>query len=411
MKFDDSLKFALNNLTTRGLRSWLTIIGVIIGVAAIVAIVSVGQGMQETISAELGSLGGDVVFVMAGSSFQMGIGQAAYAREAGELDDRDVEIAEAVEGVLHVAPDIFGFVEVSYLKQNRTLYMYGTNENWVKVRNRANIESGRFLKKGDSGVVVLGDTIAKEAFDKEILIGSNIKIEGESFRVIGILEKFGGFGSDEDQSVYLTLEDAEPYSGGMGVDNYYAIEIKVESERTEEIAERIKEKLMISRHVNEENIDFTVLTPETISEMVLNIMNTINLFLYGIAAISLIVGAVGIANTMFTSVTERTRQIGILKSLGMTNKEVMNLFLVESALIGLVGGILGLFVGFIISGAIGQIAAFFLRGAMFRTSFISITPTLIIFALVFSIVIGVLSGIFPARRAARLQPVEALRYE
>ncbi|UZE93810.1 MAG: ABC transporter permease [Candidatus Pacearchaeota archaeon] len=411
MKFDDSLKFALNNLTTRGLRSWLTIIGVIIGVAAIVAIVSVGQGMQETISAELGSLGGDVVFVLAGSSFQMGIAQAGYARAAGELDDRDVRVIEAVEGVLHVAPDIFGFVEVSYLKQNRTLYMYGTNENWAKVRSSFNIESGRFLKRGDSGVVVLGNTIAKEAFDKEIFVGSNIKIEGESFRVIGILEKFGGFGSDEDQSVYLTLEDAEPYSGGFGVDNYYAIEVKVDAERAEEIAEKMKEKLMISRHVNEENIDFTVLTPKTIAEMVFSIMNTINLFLYGIAAISLVVGAVGIANTMFTSVTERTRQIGILKSLGMTNKEVMNLFLVESALIGLVGGILGLFVGFIISGTIGQIAAYFLRGAMFRTSFISITPGLIIFALAFSVIIGVISGIFPARRAAKLQPVEALRYE
>lgn len=415
MKFKDSLSFALNNLTTRGLRSWLTILGVVIGVAAVVAIVSVGQGMQGAISSQLGALGSDQVYVMPGSSIEgRMMGGGGFAKEPGELDDNDVKIIKSVEGVIAVAPELIGYANVNYAGEKAHLSIWGLDENWKLVRESTlSMESGRFIAKGDSGVVVLGNKVAHEAFNKEIYTGSQIKVENKTFKVIGILNEFGGLGGGtEDNSVYMSLKDSEPYSGAFGVKNYYAIEIKVEPERTDEIAQKIKERLMASRHVAEDKIDFTVYTPKMLTETVMSVLNIINLFLYGIAAISLIVGAVGIANTMFTSVLERTRQIGILKSLGMTNKEVMNLFLVESALIGLVGGIIGLFVGFIISGIIGQIASIFLASSRIGgTSLVSIQPWLIIFSLVFSMAIGILSGIFPARRASKLQPVEALRYE
>ncbi|MEM4215153.1 MAG: ABC transporter permease [Candidatus Pacearchaeota archaeon] len=411
MKFKDSLKFALNNLTTRGLRSWLTIIGVVIGVAAIVAIVSVGQGLQETISLQLGALGGDQVYIMAGSAFEGGFIQGA--KEPGELTDVDLKNIKAVEGVIYAAPDTFGFVNVKYLGETKRLYLIGTDENWIKVREASvKMKEGRFLKDGDKGVAVLGYRAAKEIFNKDIFVGSQIKIENESFKVIGIMEEIGGIGgAQEDKSVFLSLEDSEPYVGGFGVDNYYAIEVRVEPERTDEIAEKIKEKLMVTRHVKEENIDFSVYTPKIITATVLSIVGTINLFVYGIAAISLVVGAVGIANTMFTSVMERTRQIGILKALGMTNKDVMNLFLIESALIGLVGGVIGLFIGFIFSGIIGYVASIFLAGTRISGMMVSISPMLVVFSLIFSTAIGIISGILPARRAARLEPVEALRYE
>lgn len=411
MKFKDSLKFALNNLTTRGLRSWLTIIGIVIGVAAIVAIVSLGQGLQEAISSQLGALGGDQVYIMAGSAFEGGFIRGA--KEPGELTEMDLKNIKAVEGVLYAAPDTFGFVDVKYLDETKRLYLVGTDENWVKVREASvKMKEGRFLANGDRGVAVLGYRAAKEIFDKDIFVGSQIKIENETFKVIGIMEEIGGIGgAQEDKSVFLSLEDSESYAGGFGIDNYYAIEVRVEPERTDEIAEKIKEKLMITRHVTEEDIDFAVYTPKMITATVLNIIGTINLFVYGIAAISLLVGAVGIANTMFTSVTERTRQIGILKALGMTNKDVMNLFLVESAFIGLIGGIIGLFVGFILSGIIGYVASIFLAGTRISGAMVSISPMLIIFSLIFSTGIGIVSGILPARRAARLEPVEALRYE
>ncbi len=414
MKFKDSFKFALNNLTTRGLRSWLTIIGIIIGVAAIVAIVSVGQGLQGTIQNQLSSLGSDIIYVLPGSSLEYSFMQS-LAPEPGNLTEKDLKLIKIVEGVLYVAPEIVGMVDMEYSGNTKNLYLLGTDENWKKVReSSAGLESGRFLMKGDKNVVVLGNKIATDAFDKPIYIGSQIKIEGDSFRVIGILEEFGGMaGMGEDSYIFVSLEDAKEYSSfGSNEEEYYAMEVRVESERTEEIAEKIKQQLMISRHVNEENINFGIMTPKMISSIVSNILNAINLFLYGIAAISLLVGAVGIANTMFTSVTERTRQIGILKALGMTNKGVMNLFLVESALIGFVGGILGLFIGFVISGIIGQAATFMLATTMIGGgSLVSIGPGLVIFALSFSVIVGVISGIFPARRASRLQPVEALRYE
>lgn len=415
MRFIDSLKFALNNLTTRGLRSWLTIIGVIIGVASIIAIVSVGQGMQNVISSQLGALGSDQVYIMPGSSMESQMmSRGGFAKEPGDIGETDLKIIKSVEGVLAAAPDLMGFVNVEYKNQKAHVYLIGSDENWKTVREASfGIESGRFLTSNDRGVVVLGNKLAHEAFDDEIYVGSQLKIENKTYRVIGVLNEFGGLGgSNEDNSVYMTLDDARPYSGGLGVKDYYAIEVKVEQGRTDEIAQKIEERLMASRHVTEETIDFSVYTPKMLMEMVMSILGTINLFLYGIAAISLVVGAVGIANTMFTSVTERTRQIGILKALGMTRKDIMNLFLVESALIGLVGGILGLLIGFIISGIIGQIASIFLANTRIGgASLVSISPALIIFAIVFSISIGILSGIFPARRAAKLQPVEALRYE
>jgi len=414
MRFKDSLRFALNNLTTRGLRSWLTIIGVVIGVAAIIAIVSVGQGLQQAIANQLGALGSDQVYVVPGGSISSNIMSGLGAKEPGELTDKDLSVIESVEGVIAAAPDIIGIETASFMGDSNKLYIWGTNEQWAKVREASvSMESGRFLAKGDRGVVVLGSDAAKKAFDKEVLLGSQIKIGNESYKVIGIMKGIGGLGgAQEDKAVFMSLEDAEKYSGAFGVNNYYAIEIKVEQERVDEIAEKIKEKLMNARHVTEDKIDFSVYTPKMILSVVSNVLTTINIFLYGIAAISLLVGAVGIANTMFTSVTERTRQIGILKALGMTNKDVMNLFLVESALIGLVGGILGIFFGFLISGIIGQITSVLLASSRIGgVSMVYVSPELVLFSLIFSVAIGIVSGIFPARRAARLEPVEALRYE
>lgn len=411
MKFKDSIKFALSNLSTRGIRSWLTIIGVVIGVAAIVSIVSVGQGMQEIISTQLGALGGDQVYVIAGSAFENGI--MPGAKKPGELTDIDLKNIKSVEGVIYAAPDAFGFVDISYMGETKRAYLLGTDENWIKVREKSfRIEDGRFLSKGDRNVVVLGNKIAKDTFNKDIYIGSQIKIENDTFRVIGILEEVGGLaGADEDKSIYMSLEDSKKYAKGFGVDDYYAIEVRVEPERAEEIAEKIKEKLMKTRHVTEETRDFSVYTPKMITQTAMGILNTINIFVYGIAAISLLVGAVGITNTMFTSVLERTRQIGILKALGLNKKGIMKLFLIESAFIGLIGGIIGLFIGFIISGTIGYILSIVLASSRFSGTIILIKPQLIIFSLLFSTILGIFSGIIPARQAANLEPVEALHYE
>jgi putative ABC transport system permease protein len=192
------------------------------------------------------------------------------------------------------------------------------------------------------------------------------------------------------------------------------IQFKVEDlQKLDDVVSNVEKKLMLSRHVTEETKDFTIITAKSMQETISNVINTLNLFLAGIAAISLFVGAIGIANTMFMSVMERTRQIGTLKALGTTNFEIMLMFLFESAMIGFIGGLIGIFLGFIASGVISELGIRMIGVGMRETStsITVITPQLILFAISFSIFIGIVSGLLPARRAAKLEPVEALRYE
>lgn len=413
MKIKDSIKFALDSLTSKSLRSWLTILGVVIGVSTIIAIISVGQGMQDAVESQLNSLGNDVIQIIPGveSGMASSIMPGAIAKEAGDLTDDDVKNIKTVEGVLYVSPQILGMVKIKYSNEESNTQVQGIDENWKYVTTKE-LETGRFLTSNDKGVALVGSMLAKDRFEKPILIGSQIKIEDKPFKVIGILKESGGTkGMIEDNMIFISLDDAGEYAL-LGKDKYSTIEVKADKEKIEEIAVKIEEKLMLTRGVTEKTRDFNVFSPKTLASVASNITGIISLFLGGIAAISLLVGAIGIANTMFTSVTERTRQIGILKAIGCSNKEVTKLFLIEAAIIGLIGGILGIFLGFIVSGVIGEIGIAFLpKGGMIGRSLVSIKPWLIVFALAFSILIGIVSGILPARRAANLQPVEALRYE
>jgi putative ABC transport system permease protein len=199
----------------------------------------------------------------------------------------------------------------------------------------------------------------------------------------------------------------------MGTNQFSSIQVKVtDPALINEISNAIEEKLLILRHVTESTRDFSITSAQAMQETISSVMDTMSLFLTGIAAISLLVGAIGIANTMFMSVMERTRQVGVLKALGTTNSEIMKLFITESAIMGFIGGLLGIFSGFIASGIISELGVR-LIGAGMRggTSITVITPELVLFALGFSVFIGALSGLLPARRAASLEPVEALRYE
>ncbi|MEM7826838.1 MAG: ABC transporter permease [Candidatus Aenigmatarchaeota archaeon] len=421
MKFNDIIRLSINNLSHRGLRSWLTILGIVIGVAAVVAILSIGAGMQHIISTQLSGLGADIVTVSPGYSRAVGMNFGVDMRQTRlqstqktqDLTDRDIQVIKSVPGVKFVNGIVSGRANITYMAQSTLVTLQGVNPLTWKEMSIPELDSGRYLMPGDGNVVVVGYRIANNMFKQPILINTQISISGKSFRVVGILKESGGFGgvSGYDNTIFMPTNVARTIIN-ISTNQFSSIQIKVaDPESVNEITANIEQSLMLSRRVTENTKDFTIISAQAIHETISNVMGTMSLFLAGIAAVSLIVGAIGIANTMFMSVMERTRQIGTLKALGATNFEIMKLFLFESATIGLIGGLIGVFLGFIASGIISELGIRIMEAGRMRISITLITPELVLFAIAFSVLIGMVSGILPARRAAQLQPVEALRYE
>jgi len=434
MKLADIFRLSINSLTHRGLRSWLTILGIIIGVAAVVAMLSIGTGMEQSIEAQMSGLGADILTLSPGYTQAQGTqggfdqmrrqmesmfggGNAETSNDDPILTDTDMYSLYEVEGVEYVAGIISeNRIEVKYLSQSVNVNIEGVDPVvWAQMAT-STLYSGRFLNYGDSNSVVVGYSFANDMFEQPLGVNTQVKIEGTTFKIVGILDQSGtgNFGGD-DRTIFMTHSDARNLIDDIDANEYSSIEIKIaDTEKVDEITENIERALYYSRMVNEETQDFTVSSPTSMIETITSTMETLSFFLIGIAAISLLVGAIGIANTMFMSVMERTRLIGIFKSLGTRNSEIMKLFLTESAVIGLMGGLLGIFLGLILVGLISSAGLSFMgMGKMggTTTSVAIVTPELIIFALVFSTIIGIISGLIPARKASKLQIVEAMRSE
>ncbi|MCX6819573.1 MAG: ABC transporter permease [Candidatus Aenigmarchaeota archaeon] len=426
MKIRDIIKLSTNSLSHRGLRSWLTILGIVIGVAAVVAILSIGSGMQQVISSQLGGLGADIFTVSpgferaSGGGFEGGFGggfegtRQATTRSQN-LTDRDVQIIKTVSGVQFVNGIVSGRVDVTYLGQSTSVSVQGVDPLAWKEITTSELESGRYLTSSDDNAIVIGNSVAEDMFKNPLVINTQINVGGRMFTIVGILKTSGGFGGSGN-SIFMPTSAARTIIEDMSANQYSSIQVKVsDPESIDEIINATEEKILLSRHETDATKDFTITSSQQMQETISSVMGTMSLFLSGIAAISLLVGAIGIANTMFMSVMERTRQIGTLKALGTTNFEIMKLFVLESAMIGFIGGLIGIFLGFIASGMISELGIRMMgngaRGMGSNTSMAVITPELVLFAIGFSVLIGIVSGLLPARRAASLQPIEALRYE
>ncbi len=413
MKAFDIFKLSLSHVKKSRIRSWLTIIGIVIGVAAIVAIISIGTGMQESVQARLGSLGADLITVTPGFSraHGAGFGEGRQAGGAGiNLTDKDLNVIKQVPGVLYANGIVSGRSDMVIGTEKTSVSISGVDTIVWRSMVTTQLEAGRYLQPGDSNAAVIGYSLAHDTFLQPITLNRPITIGGKTFKVVGIFAQSGGFGGT-DNAVYMPADYArEVITENVSRNTFTSIMVKVaDPELADKIAEDIVQKLMPSRHVNPRTRDFTVTAFATIQQQITSVVQTISLFLAAIAAVSLLVGAVGIANTMFMSVMERTRQIGLLKALGATDSEVMKLFLIESGLFGFVGGILGIIFGILVSVVISAIGlrAIGPGGTMNAV----VTPGLLIFALVFSVFVGVLSGVVPARTAAKMNPVDALRFE
>jgi len=421
MKLNDIIKLSMNSLSHRGLRSWLTILGIVIGVAAVVSIISIGSGTRQIISSQLGGLGADIITISPGveRAFGGGFGGSQEVRRQTavtnpqNLTTKDVQVIKSVSGVQFVNGIISDRLDVNYLGQTASVSVQGVDPLAWREMTTSELESGRYLTSSDGNVVVIGNGVANNMFKKPLLINTQISIEGKMFNVVGILKASGGFGGS-DNTILMPINSARTIITDMATNQFSSIQVKVtDAGLVNEVINTTEERLLLSRHETESTKDFTITSAQQMQETISSVMGTLNLFLTGIAAISLLVGAIGIANTMFMSVMERTRQIGTLKALGATNFEVMKLFVFESAMIGFMGGLIGIFLGFIASGTISELGIRMIGAGMrgMGTSITVVTPELVLFAIGFSVFIGAVSGLLPARRAANLQPVEALRYE
>jgi putative ABC transport system permease protein len=435
MKFADILKLSLNGLTHRGLRSWLTILGIIVGVAAVIAMLSIGAGMSQSMKSQMSNFGADVLTVSVGRTrafgpdsgftdrFQPGsggppgtqAGTSTTTEDTPTLTDTDILAISTADGVDTVSGIISGQATVQYLAQTVTVTVEGIEPSAWNDMTTSELASGRFLESGESTSILIGNSVANGMFEYNLTVDTQIRIGSKTFTVVGILAESGtgSFGGD-DRTIFMSIQAGREIVTDLDSNEYSSIQVKVtDTNAVDQIIENVQQVLYTSRMVTSDTADFTVTSPTSMLETIQSTMATLTFFLTGIAAISLLVGAIGIANTMFMSVMERTRLIGILKSIGTRNSEIMKLFLAESGIIGLMGGLLGIFLGFIVVGIISSVGINIMGiGRMgTNTSVAIVTPELIVFALLFSTIIGIVSGLIPARKAASLQVVEAMRSE
>jgi putative ABC transport system permease protein len=404
---------ALDSLGANKLRSALTILGIVIGVAAVIALVSIGRGAQTQITSQIESIGTNLVFVRPGSIQQGGV--AAGAGSAATLTQADAEALYDVPNVVGVSPEVSGRAQIVYLGQNTNSSVVGVTPDYLSVRN-FELADGEFISAANvtarSSVVVLGSGVAEDLFGGLTgAVGQKVRINGQSYRVIGVLASKGGsgFGNQDDQVlVPLTTAQSRLLGSsrfrGANVISQISVEI-ASADQVDQAIDGLTEVLRERHGTVEGEDDFSVQNQQDTLSAITEVTNTLTLFLGGIAAISLLVGGIGIMNIMLVSVTERTREIGVRKALGARRRDVLYQFLVESAVLSFVGGCIGVALGWLIASLVGRVQL----GGSAITPVVSLDSILL--ATGFSIAVGLFFGIYPATRAASLEPVEALRYE
>ncbi len=393
------------------LRSWLTIIGIVIGVAAVIAIVSLGEGMQQSINQQLGGLGGDILTLTAGASKGINIigmrgGGKYYSTQATDdeatITKKDVQVLKGIPDISLIDTNIRGSVTASYLGKTGSVTLYGVDQKvWSKI-TLLEIKEGRMLDSADQNVVVVGGRLASTYFDRPLGINNMITVGTSAYRIVGILD-------DTTTNIYMPIYMAYNVFDDKEIDVYDSIVIKIKNEDyLDETITKIESKLMLMRHVTEKTMDFSISSNKALQETKSETINTMSAFLIAIAAVSLLVGAIGVANTMFTSVLEKTKEIGIMKAIGARNDDILRIFIFNAGLIGLIGGILGVFLGIILSGSMSSILG---TMPMARGGGGIVSLNSVILALSVSVISGIVAGMIPAYQASRLKPVDALRYE
>ena len=402
--YKESFLMAWASLIANKLRSLLTMLGIIIGVAAVIALVSIGNGVKQDIEDSISSLGSNLLVVLPGAPRTPGARPSQGSMKSLKISD--YEAIAKLDGVKAASPMTNGSYVVIYQNKNWTTSVAGVNSNFQDVNNWT-MTSGRFFSdknvQNRERVAVVGQTVVKNLFADEDPVGKEIRVKNIPFRVIGVLKSKGNgtMGNDQDDTGLI------PYTTSMerveGIDYLRRVYVVAkDDESIDRLQADIENLLRVRHNIKDTNLDdFNIQNMKSIMETVAQTTGTFTLFLGAVAAISLVVGGIGIMNIMLVSVTERTREIGVRKALGATYSVIVTQFLIEAVVISLMGGFIGIAFGIGASKVIGMVSG--------MSTIVSV-PT-IIMSFAFSMAIGLIFGIYPARKAAKLNPIDALHYE
>jgi putative ABC transport system permease protein len=398
---------ALESLSANKLRSGLTVLGIVIGVGAVIAMLGIGRGAQQTITGSISDIGTNLLFVFSGGSQDVRNPKPLTLGDAQAIAD-----PFQAPSVIGVAPIIQGSAKLTFGGEATTTTLTGVTPDYQFVRN-VTLSEGSFFRDdqmlGRAAVAILGpDTVENLFGRREGVVGETIRIEGQPFRIIGVTEAVGGSGfTNQDDHVMVPLTTAEARLVRRGHDEVDIIMARAINAESVTQAQSEITGILEARHRTAIGADdFTIFTQQDFIDTATTVTNVLTIFLGGVAAISLLVGGIGIMNIMLVSVTERTREIGLRKAIGARKRDIMIQFLTESALLSMMGGVIGILLGWALASLVGAIA---------RASNADLSPSIgidaVLLATLFSAAVGLFFGLYPAKRAADLEPVEALRYE
>lgn len=395
-KFKDSIKVAVADFKRSKVRTLLTSLGIMIGVFSVVMLIALGLGLKNYIQQQFESLGANLLMIMPGSGFSSSGGYGASMMGGIEFDEKDVNNVSRIQGVKYITPLYMSAVTAEAAGEEKTSYLFGVSEDYFNSMG-VKLNAGKLFTKSDvtakSKVAVMGATLASDLFgDAENAIGKTVKFEGMRVKVTGVMEKKGG----PDQDLAIIIPYKTTYNTLNPDKTFLSIYVGVASK---EEVEGVKEQIKIVLEKRYDGDKFSITEQSELLSMINQIFDILNIVLVAIGSISLVVGGIGIMNIMYATVTERTKEIGVMRAIGATEKDILTQFLSEALILSVFGGILGLLLASFIVSVV----------RIFFPAEISIFAVIITF--VISSAIGIFFGVFPAKRAAKLSPIEAIRYE